>query len=33
MKIAIIGEQDFSFDVTCAKQKLVFTEILLGSGK
>ena len=32
MKIAIIGQQDFSYDVTFADaQKLVCTEILLGS--
>ena len=32
MKIAIIGQQDFSYDITFANpQKLVFTEILLGS--
>jgi len=30
MKIAIIGQQDFSFDVTLASLTLVFTEILLG---
>jgi len=30
MKIAIIGQQDFSSDVTFSVQKLVFTEILLG---
>lgn len=29
MKIAIIGQQDFSSDITFAVQKLVFTEILL----
>ena len=29
MKIAIIGQQDFSSDVTFSAQKLVFTEILL----
>ena len=32
MKMAIIGQQDFSNDITFAGgQKLVFTEILLGS--
>jgi len=29
MKIAIIGQQDFSFDITLVSQKLVSTEILL----
>jgi hypothetical protein len=30
MKIAIIGQQDFSADITFAAQKLVSTEILPG---
>lgn len=30
MKIAILGQQDFSFNITFAAQKLVFTEFLLG---
>jgi hypothetical protein len=29
MKIAIVGQQDFSSDVTSAARKLVFTESLL----
>jgi hypothetical protein len=32
MKIAIIGQQDFSYDITLPLQKLVSTEILLRSG-
>jgi hypothetical protein len=32
MKIATICQQDFSYEITFAnRQKLVFTEILLGS--
>lgn len=30
MKIAIIGQQDFGFDITPALRALVFAEILLG---
>ena len=29
MKIAIIGQNDFGYDITFAAQKLVFAEVLL----